>query len=342
MIRTRNRLFQSALLLTLFCSAWQGQPAQAQQSSLPAPPTVPVQRKIAMTVDDLPGAEAGTDHATGDIRELRRINHAIPAILRAHHAPAIGFVNEWKLEVSGERDARAALLQMWLDAGMTLGNHTYLHDDLQTTPLAQFEDEVIRGEVVTRALLTAAGQPMRYFRHPFLNTGPSAEVKAAFEAFLSQRGYRIAPVTVEDADYEFNDIYGEALAKKDKKLAAQAETAYLAYVDTVFDFFEDESRKMFGREIPQVFLIHDNEINTKCLDALLTKLEKRGYTFVSLDEALADPAYSTPDNFVGPVGITWFDRWKVALGQKPDYQHNPDPPEWVEKMFNDIRKAHAK
>jgi peptidoglycan-N-acetylglucosamine deacetylase len=298
-------------------------------------------RRVAVTVDDLPGAAPGTDHAIGKLRDLQRVNRAIPAILRAHHVPAIGFVNEWKLQIPGERDARAALLRMWIDAGMELGNHTYSHPDFNKLTLAQYEDETIRGEVVTRALLAAAGRQERYFRHPFLNTGPTAETKAAFESFLAERGYRIAPVTVEDADYEFNDILGEALEKKDKKLAEKTKAAYLDYVDVVFDFFEDASRKLFGREIPQVLLIHDNEINTQCLDALLKKLERRGYHFVTLDAAMTDPAYATPDQFVGLVGISWIDRWKVALGQKPDYEHNPDPPVWVQKGFEEIRRAHA-
>jgi peptidoglycan-N-acetylglucosamine deacetylase len=302
----------------------------------------PPQRTVVVTVDDLPGAEFGTDHAFGDLKELEKINHAIPAALRSHHVPAIGFVNEWKLQVPRERDARAALLQMWLDAGLTLGNHTYTHKDFQTTPLDQFEDDTIHGDVITRSLMTAAGQQEKYFRHPFLNTGPTAEAKASFEAFLKERGYLVAPVTVEDADYMFNDVLGEAFAKKDKKRVAKIKKEYLEYVDVVFDFFEQASRDLFKREIPQVLLIHDDAINAECLDALLTKLEKRGYRFVSLDDALADSAYATPDLFIGGVGISWLTRWKMAFGQKPDYEKSPDPPKWIQQGFEDSRRAHSK
>jgi hypothetical protein len=41
------------------------------------------------------------------------------------------------------------------------------------------------------------------------------------------------------------------------------------------------------------------------------------------------------------VGISWFYRWKVALGQKPDYESSPDPPQWIQKGFEEARKAHA-
>src|SRR5271168_3533503 len=303
--------------------------------------TPPSQRTIAVTVDDLPGAIPGDDFAMGDLKELQKINHAIPTILKSHHAWAIGFVNERKLQVQGERDARAELLQMWLDAGLQLGNHNYAHDDFSTTPLQKYEDDAIRGEVVTGALLKAAGQSEKYFRHPYLNTGMTMEAKTAFDTFLKDRGYTIAPVTIEDADYVFNDVLASALEKKDKKMAAKAKKEYLEYVDTVLDYAEKESAEMFGRQIPQVLLVHDNALNTECLDALLGKLEKRGYKFVSLDAALSDPAYATADLYVG-TGILWMDRWKLALGMKLDLSEGPESPAWAESIFEKMRKERQK
>jgi peptidoglycan/xylan/chitin deacetylase (PgdA/CDA1 family) len=299
------------------------------------------QRSVAITVDDLPGALPGDDFAYGELKELQKINRGIPAALKAHHAWAIGFVNERKLQVAGERDARAELLRMWLDAGLFLGNHNYAHDDFSNTPLQKYEDDLIRGEVVTEALLKAAGQSEKYFRHPYLNTGMTMEVKTAFDTFLKERGYTIAPVTIEDADYVFNDVLAQALEKKDKKMAARAKKEYLEYLDTVFDYAEKESAEMFGRQIPQVLLVHDNALNTECLDALLGKLEKRGYKFVSLDAALADPAYGTQDLYLG-TGILWMDRWKLALGMNLDLSKGPEPPGWAEQIFEQMRKERQK
>lgn len=301
-------------------------------------------KTVAVTVDDLPGAVPGRGswEAVGNLKDLQKINRAIPQILKAHHAPGIGFVNEWKLQVTGERDARVALLQSWLDAGLTLGNHTYTHASFQDMSLRQYEDETIRGEVVTRVLMKAAGQEEKYFRHPFLWTGSSPETKAAFETFLKEHGYEVAPVTVDNGDYEFNDVLGSAIEGKDEQLAERTKNAYLSYMNTAFDYYEGISRSLFHREIPQVLLIHDSELTAECLDELLTNLEKRGYRFVSLDEALADPAYATPDLFIGPHGFSWLIRWKLAFGQKADWQNEPDPPAWIDKMATDIRRAKRK
>jgi peptidoglycan-N-acetylglucosamine deacetylase len=296
---------------------------------------------VAITVDDLPGALPGDDFAYGELKELQKINRGIPAAFKAHHTWAIGFVNERKLQVVGERDARTELLQMWLDAGLTLGNHNYAHDDFSDTALQKYEDDLIRGEVVTEALLKAAGQSEKYFRHPYLNTGMTMEVKTAFDTFLKERGYTIAPVTIEDADYVFNDALAHAVEIKDKKMAARAKKEYLEYVDTVFDYAEKESAEMFGRQIPQILLLHDNALNTECLDALLEKLEKRGYKFVSLNAAMAEAAYATPDLYVG-TGILWMDRWKLALGMKLDLSKGPEPPGWAEQIFEQMRKERQK
>jgi peptidoglycan-N-acetylglucosamine deacetylase len=300
-----------------------------------------IQRAVVVTVDDLPGALPGNDFALGDLKTLQKINRGIPAILKMHHAWAVGFVNERKLQVWGERDARAEMLQIWLDAGLALGNHTYEHTDFNTTTLQKFEDETIRGEAVTRVLMKASGQTEKYFRHPYLNTGPTVETKNAFEQFLKDRNYVIAPVTIEDGDYVFNDVLAQATEKKDKKLESKAKQAYLDYVDTVFDYFEKDSLADFNREVPQVFLIHDNQINLECLDAVLTKLEKRGYKFISLDQALADPAYATPDLYVGE-GMSWLDKWKLALNLKIDKEKGPEPPDWAQKIFDKMRAEKQK
>src|SRR5215472_2533778 len=298
-------------------------------------------RRVAITVDDLPGAIPSTPTSNGELRDLQRYNDTIPAILKAHRAPTIGFVNEKKLNVAGERDARTALLQRWIDAGFELGNHTYSHANFNQVSLQEMEDETIRGEVITRSLMRAVGKRERYFRYPYLFTGPTADLKQAFETFLKSRGYKNAPVTVDNADYMFNDILCDALARKDSKLAEQTKREYLQFAQTEFDYFEEASRKLFGHEIPQVFLMHDNEINTETLDEFLGLLEKRGYQFVTLDEALVDPAYATPDRFVGAAGISWIERWRVSFGQKAGYEHDPDPPEWVMKRFAEIRRAAA-
>jgi peptidoglycan-N-acetylglucosamine deacetylase len=91
---------------------------------------------------------------------------------------------------------------------------------------------------------------------------------------------------------------------------------------------------VFGREIPQVLLIHANEINAECLDALLARLSARGDRFVTLEDATKDEACKTEDRFVGTFGPSWLHRWGIARGVPVSMRDEPDPPAWVMDAYN--------
>ena len=115
-------------------------------------------RKVALTVDDVPGAIPYNDYDVGTLEKVQLINRGVTEALKKHHAWAIGFVNERKVQVKGERDARAAVLQLWLDSGLSLGNHTYTHLDFNDSSLMKYEDDTVRGDTITRPMMAAAGQ----------------------------------------------------------------------------------------------------------------------------------------------------------------------------------------
>jgi hypothetical protein len=60
---------------------------------------------------------------------------------------------------------------------------------------------------------------------------------------------------------------------------------------------------------------------------LIAMFRRRGYTFVSLDQALADEAYSLPDEYVGRGGFSWIHRWSKTKGMSP--KGEPEPAPWV-------------
>jgi len=170
-----------------------------------------------------------------------------------------------------------------------------------------------------------------------------ASFSKALDFILLGEGPRLRPWHPRSPDHDLVlQNLAPILEKKDKKLAEKTKLEYLEYMDTVFTYFETLTRNLFGRDIPQVLLTHDSELNVESFEALLSRIEQRGYKFVSLEQALADPAYSTLDKYVGPEGISWLNRWKIAFGQDPDFRHNPDPPKWVLQASNDIRKAKSR
>jgi peptidoglycan/xylan/chitin deacetylase (PgdA/CDA1 family) len=287
-------------------------------------------RSMVVTFDDLP--YVAVEHH--DLPSAQRATKEILRVLRARHVPVVAFVNEGKLQVAGEVDARIALLQQWVDAGMILGNHTYSHPDFNTLTIQQFQDEIIKGEVITRRLMQSRQPYQLYLRHPYTHTGDTQAKKEAIEDFLAARGYKVTPHTIDSMDYVFNTCYVRALRNKDQAMARRLREAYLNFTIAATEFAERFSPEIFGREIPQTLLMHANDINADCLDEMLRRLAARGYRFVTLDEAMSDPAYQTKDTYVGKFGPTWLWRWMESKGinskgMKVSGKDDPEPPEWV-------------
>lgn len=284
-------------------------------------------RRLAITIDDLPinGADTG-------LRDLRSINDRILKALGDARVPAVGFVNEAKLYQEGEVDGRIALLEAWLAAGLELGNHTWSHPDFNSVGLAAYEEEIVRGESVTRLLLAKRQKPLRLFRQTFLRTGKTLEDKAALEAYLEGRGYLPVPVTVENDDWWFNSKYAKARAAGDTALMKRIADEYVVHWGRMFDWYESLALQVFGRPIDHVVLMHQNVLNAERLPEVLALMRKRGYAFATVDEVMKDPAYAHEDRYAGPWGKSWLQRWALAEGIDT-LGKEPDPPDWFVKLF---------
>ena len=303
--------------------------AQTAPSQAPAKPD----RQVAITIDDLPAGAANTMSAAA----ITEMTTKLLTTLRDQKVPAVGFVNEKKLYQSGQVDERIASLRMWLDYGFELGNHTYSHMSLNKGGLKAWQDDVIQGENVTRLLLTQHHMPLRYFRHPYLDTGRDLETRRQAEAFLAARGYSIAPVTLDAWDWMYASVYDDAKKRGDTKLQADLAQSYLSYSDQVFAYDEALSKQIVGYEPKQILLLHGNQLEADHIGELLDVMRKRGYRFISLEDALGDQAYSLPDTYVGEEGTGWLDHWAITMGKPP--QGAPVFPQWVIDRAKPLRQA---
>jgi peptidoglycan-N-acetylglucosamine deacetylase len=278
-------------------------------------------RRIAITIDDLPCAGPCNDDA-----EARAVTSALLGALDRAHAPAAGFV------IGSKAGSRVGLLEQWLRAGMDLGNHTWSHADANRTPAAEYALDIDRASGLLAPLAAKHGARLVWFRFPFTHTGGSAANKAELERILLARGLRGAPFTVEHEDYLYNSALIAARARGDHEAARRVKTAYLSHLEALMPFAERVSGDLFGREIPQILLIHANRLNAECLETMLGLLGSRGYRFIRLEEALADDAYRTPDLYVDSDGPPWFHRWAIALSKPFPMRGEPAAPEWVRAL----------
>ena len=264
------------------------------------------QKQIALTFDDLPMALPRIS-----LQHTVEINQKLLSGLKKQNAPAIGFVNESMVAVDGETNERVDILRMWVKQGFELGNHTYQHVDYDTTPYNTFVEEIKKGEVYTRKVLEENNKKIKFFRPPFLSTGSTIQKKEKLKKLLQDEGYTMALSTIESSDFTFNLIYLKAKFQQDSSEMHKVVQEYLDFTEKKLVYFESVANKVVGTAIPQILLVHVNDINADNIDKLLQLFRAHNYEFISLDEALDNPVYKQKDTYIGKQGISWLHRWNV-------------------------------
>jgi peptidoglycan/xylan/chitin deacetylase (PgdA/CDA1 family) len=313
------RLLSAFLLLLLA-------PATAATAGEPKP----VAGHIALTFDDLPGLTILDDQAY-----VTYFNKIILRGLKLHHFPATGFVNESKLD-DLDRPKQIAVLRSWLDAGMNLGNHTFSHDDPDELGAKGYTEDIAKGEVVTKKLLAEHHQTERYFRHPYLKTGSTLAAKTYIDHWLAEHGYRIAPITMDADDWEFAEPYDYAISHRDAAMQAHIKAEYLDHTEAMIHWYRAASQVLFHRDIPYVILLHATRLNADSFDDLAAMLKRNRLKPVTLDRAMADPAYRTPDPYVGPNGVDWMERWAIELHRTLPKEDKNDPPKDIQEAYDRV------
>lgn len=289
----------------------------------------PTSRQVALTFDDLLSSHANA----------ASVIHQLIDGLSRDTIPAIGFVNEVKLYQAGkEVPERTRLLKDWLQAGLTLSNHSFSHVSIDGVSVEEYQQNVLKGEVITGRLLRQQGEKLRYYRHTQLRTGPTMAYKQQLEKFLKAHGYRIAPVTIDNDDYLFAEVYARAKGRNDTATMNRVVSSYIPYLDGVFKFYEQLSIELLSYEVKQTLLLHASELNADHLDKLVTMMKRRGYQFISLDQALRDSAYRLPDAQC-QKGYSWLQRWILAKGQP--LQEQPSVPSFISEMVRNFQPLAA-
>ncbi|HEX8285516.1 MAG TPA: M56 family metallopeptidase [Pyrinomonadaceae bacterium] len=306
-------------------------PAAAAQASKPA---AAPRRQVAVTFVTYPGNIYDSGRLANKSRKLLRA-------LAAENIQAVAFVNDARLynDDGSVNEARVQTLREWLDAGHELGNETANHTDLYKTSVEEFQSDVIRGEQTIAKLSAERGRKLRYFSYPYLNTGSSAGARAKVETFLRGRGYEIHPVTVDTTDWVFSNAYIQALRREDDAAAEAIRAEYVPYMERMFEFYENYSREVVGREFPQVLMLTAGALNFDSFADIAAMLKRRGYTFVTMEQATLDEAYGLSDTYTGRRGDSWIRRWAVSKGMADRDIEEQELPESMRRHLAELQKG---
>jgi len=245
-------------------------------------------QQVALTVDDLPvHGPMPRDMTRADIaRSLIRT-------LRAANAPKVyGLVNGGQLRAEPEA---AEVLKLWTAAGFPLGNHTFTHMDLDANTVEAFRRDIEANEPLLRSLMPA--EEWRWLRYPYLHEGDTLEKRRQVRAFLREKGYRVAQVTLNFDDYAWNAPYTRCADKGDTRAIEGLKASYLKNAVEGIRVGQEMSQTLFGRDIRHVMLLHIGCFETVMLPKLVELLKQKGFRLITLDDAESDPAYAVDPDF---------------------------------------------
>jgi peptidoglycan/xylan/chitin deacetylase (PgdA/CDA1 family) len=201
-------------------------------------------------------------------------------------------------------------LKIWV-AAEPIGNHTYGHLNLNTNPAEAFEREIDENEP-SLELLAAKDGNWHWLRYPFLHEGETVEKRRAVRAYLQAHGYRVAQVTLDWEDYLWNSAYARCVAKNDAQSIAWLKSSYLSVESSYLDLGRDLAKTVYGHDIDHVLLLHLGAFSSTILPDALDLMQKKGFTFVTLEEAESDPVYQGDPDAGSKYGGTLLELWMEA------------------------------
>lgn len=250
-------------------------------------------QEMAVTFDDLPAHGA----LPAGMTRLQIAQSILATLKRQKMPPVYGFVNGQRL---GDDPSTLAALKAWRAAGQPLGNHTWAHLDLNKETAEQFEAEVVKNEPLLESLMGRAD--WRWLRYPYLHEGDTVEKRRAVRAWLSAQGYKIAQVSMDFEDYLWNEPYARCIATHDDASIAKLHDSYLAVAEQYYVVFRELSQLLYGRDVKYVLLMHVGAFDARMLPELLALYRAKGMRFISLADAMSDPAYRDDPDIGEPAG----------------------------------------
>lgn len=284
--------------------------------------------QIAITIDDVPNTISyqKNDFTAGLLNVLDSLD-----------VPFTIFINENKIYKTEFLDKNKDLLKKWIENDQAIiGNHTYSHSRYSAVGFDDFVKDIELGEALTNEYASEKNKEVAYFRFPFNDMGKDSIQHMQMREYLTSKGYITAPFTVESSDWMFDVIYRHYLESGQTEKANEIGKLYVNKTLELIAFFEAMSDSIYHRPVKQIYLCHDNAINTRYLAEIIERLQKENYEIVSLDESMTDDVYRQEDRYYKKWGISWLYRWMSTQQERVEWMNQePDLTE-VEKTYNEI------
>jgi peptidoglycan-N-acetylglucosamine deacetylase len=250
-------------------------------------------QQMAVTIDDLPVHGP----LPPGITRLQVAQSILATLKREKMPPVYGFINAARVE---EDPSTLGVLTAWRAARQPLANHTWAHLDLNKESPEEFALEVSRNEALLQSVM--GKEDWHWLRYPYLHEGDTLEKRRAVRAWAFAHQYKIAQVSMDFEDYLWNAPYARCMAKHDEASIQKLHASYLSVADQYYGVFRQLSQLVYGRDIKYVLLMHVGAFDARMLPELLALYREKGVRFISLPDAMSDPAYRDDPDIGEPSG----------------------------------------
>lgn len=250
---------------------------------------------ICVTFNGLPAVDSF------DKKNPELIMKSILDTLNAHKVRSAGFV------VGRSIDQVYDIFGEWLNTGHRLGNMTFTHSDFHEMGIEQFIKDIKAGSEALEVMLSGFGQKPRFFRYPFLHYGKDVNSRRQVSLYLEAHNIKVVHSTVVVEDYLYNLSLQKLGSSSDSADVDQLLNEYVNHVLNQIEIAETISKRLLGRKCCQILQLRANRLNALFLGEMLTAIGDAGYTFVTIDRALKDRVYTTPQAYYGSRGIGYLD-----------------------------------
>lgn len=196
------------------------------------------------------------------------------------------------------------VLKAWDNEGHMIGNHTYSHKNFNKEEISfkEYSEDFLKVEPLIKKYKNFSA----IYRFPFLKEGNTKEKRDEMRAFLQKNNYRHGHVTIDASDWYVDMKLREKLSKDPKSDVSAYRDFYLSHIWERAQFYNDLSKKVYGREIKHTLLIHHSLLNALFLGDVMKMFEEKGWKLISANEAFKDPAFlDLPLNVPAGEGLLW-------------------------------------
>lgn len=225
--------------------------------------------------------------------------------LNKYKVPAIGFMQV--LKINDDQNEQAEIMKMWNDADLEIGIGTYKRNGFYDKQFDEYAGGIEDTVKLAKQISGEKNIRLRYFNYPLRDTSITDDDIQRCEARLKLYNLSVVKYSIDNQEWMYSFPYEMARRANDSGKMLEIKSEFLKYMTEIFDHYEAYSQQTFGRNINQTMGLSTNRLVADSADELFEMLEKRGYEFVSMEEAQSDIAYQTQEDFAGvKAGMSWF------------------------------------